>query len=44
MIRLAVFDHIAQTFDGVAYGRRTSDADQVTAARADWEKLLAGGS
>ena len=44
MVRLAVFDHIAQTFDGVAYGHRPATADQVAGALSDWETLLAGDS
>lgn len=43
IVQTAVFDHIARTFDGVAYGHRSANADQVAAARSDWDTLLAGG-
>ncbi|MDF1597679.1 MAG: DUF4129 domain-containing protein [Acidimicrobiia bacterium] len=39
-LRLAVFDHIAGSFDSIAYGHRPAGPDEVTTAKRSWQELL----
>jgi hypothetical protein len=39
-LRLAVFDHIAGSFDSIAYGHRPAGPNEVTASKNGWQELL----
>lgn len=39
-LRLAVFDHIAGTFDSIAYGHRKAEPEDAATSRHEWEDLL----
>lgn len=39
-LRLAVFDHIAGSFDSIAYGHRPAGPDEAAASKNGWQELL----